>query len=94
MVKAGCHVGKGIICLDEDNASAPCRRDHTKCGWAQYPDITYVFRSVKIEHGWNIDIPSNAIAINTNKDGATWLEPVVRKKSDEKKEEKKEEKVE
>jgi hypothetical protein len=29
MVKAGCHVGRGIICLDEANASAPCRRDHT-----------------------------------------------------------------
>lgn len=91
MVKAGCHVGKGIICLDEANASSPCRRDHTKCGWSQYPDILYVFRSVKIENGSSIYIPSNAIAINTNKDGATWLEPVG-KKSDEKKEDKKEDK--
>lgn len=54
MVKAGCHVGKGIICMDEANASAPCRRDHTKCGWAQYPDIFYAFRSVKLEHGSGI----------------------------------------
>lgn len=68
MVKAGCHVGRGIICLDEANASAPCRRDHTKCGWAQYPDISYVFRFVRIEDGCNIDIPSNAMGINTNKD--------------------------
>jgi hypothetical protein len=86
MVKAGCHVGKGIICLDEANASAPCRRDHTKCGWAKYPDITYVFRCMEIEHGWSIDIPSNAIAINTNKDSVTWLEPTVIKKDEGKKE--------
>lgn len=86
MVKAGCHVGKGIICLDEAIASASCRRDHTKCGWAQYPDILCVFRSVKIEHGCSVYIPPNAIAISTNKDGATWLEPVVRKKDEEKKE--------
>lgn len=92
MVKAGCHMGKGIICADEANASASCMRDHTKCGWAQYPDILYVFRSVVIEHGCSIYIPSNAIAINTNKDGATWLEHVVIKKGDEKKEEKVEKK--
>ena len=49
---------------------------------------------MKLEHGSSIYIPTNAIAINTNKDGATWLEPVVRKKSDEKKEDKKEEKKE
>lgn len=84
MVCAGCHERKGIICLDEANASAPCRRNPNVCGWAKYPDITYVFRSVKIKHGCDIAIPSNAIAINTNKDEATWLEPVVRKKDLEK----------
>ena len=79
MVFAGCHVGSGIICLDERNASAACNKDHKKCIWAKYPDITYTFRSCEIADGWGVDIPSNAIGINTDKNHVSWLEPTRRK---------------
>ncbi len=36
-----------------------------------------------------VHIPSNAIAINTSKDGAFWLEPVTNEKAESKKVEKK-----
>lgn len=80
MVCAGCHVGKGIICLDEKNASAVCNRNHLTCGWAKYPDITYVYRTVEISDGFSIDIPSNAIGINTGSGNVSWLEPTHKRK--------------
>ncbi len=56
MVCAGCHAGNGIICLDEKNASAACNRNHLICGWAQYPDITYIFRTVEMVDGSIVSI--------------------------------------
>ncbi len=79
---AGCVKGGGIICLDEANACAPCRKDPNVCGWAKYPDIAYVFRSEEVEDGFSIYIPSNAIAINTSRNGVSWLEPVNKKKDE------------
>lgn len=78
MVCASCHEGKGIICLDENNASV---RNHITCGWAKYPDITYVFRSVEISDNFSIDIPSNAIGINTDKNHVSWLESTNKTKN-------------
>ena len=78
MVCAGCHVGKGIICLDEKNASAACNRNHLTCGWAKFPDILYIFRSTEISDGLSVYIPSNAIGVNTGYNNVSWLEPVVK----------------
>lgn len=94
MVFANCHEGKGIICLDEENASSPCKRNPQMCGWAKYADIEYIFKSITIDSGRHVEpimvkIPSNAIAINTamidnSHDRLTWLEPATYKKSKEK----------
>jgi len=78
---AGCHDGKGIICLDEANSSAPCNKDHTKCEWAKYPDIIYIFKAVVVKSESEVAIPSNAIGINTNADCVSWLEPTRKTKA-------------
>ncbi len=88
MVCAECHEGKGIICLDEANAYSLCRKEPEKCGRSKYPDIKYIYRSQLMIRDTTIHIPSNAIAINTSKDGASWLEPVTNKKAEDKKGEK------
>jgi hypothetical protein len=76
MALVGCHEsGKGIICLDERNSSAACCKNSKTCGWAKYADITYMFRSVEISDGFSIDIPSNAVGINTHENSVSWLEP-------------------
>lgn len=82
MVTVGCHEsGKGIICLDEKNSSAACRKSSKTCGWAKYADITYVFRSEEMSDGSRVDIPSNAIGINTNENNVSWLEPYNKTKA-------------
>lgn len=75
MVFACCYGGKGMICLDEKNASVACNKNYMTCGWAKYPDITYIFRSMEISDGFSIDIPSNAIGVSTNINSVSWLEP-------------------
>lgn len=72
----GCHEsGKGIVCLDNKNSSSQCLKNSKTCGFAKYSDVTYRFRSVEISDGFSIDIPSNAVGMNTDKGHVSWLEP-------------------
>jgi hypothetical protein len=77
MVELGCHEsGKGIICMDKENSSSACRKSSKTCGFAKYADVRYRFRSEEMSDGSSVDIPSNAVGINTNDGNVSWLEPI------------------
>lgn len=82
MVDVGCHEsGKGIICLDKKNSSAACRKSPDTCGWAKYADVIYKFRTVGVSDCFRVDIPTNAVGINTGRNYVSWLEPADEQKT-------------